>query len=324
MKTRALFPGGPPVSLLGLRLVAPPMAPWPRFGERCLYEVRRLSEEPTAAMIRAAAAAGITLFDSDWASGNGHAEEILGRVLRETGVDCLLSTKGGPRFDFAGRLIHDNSRSNLMNQCEDSRQRLGRQQIDLYSVQGQDDSVELKLTARGLNDLVHGGRVRALGVADFSPLAVEELMRYAPIQVIQAPINLLERSSIQAWHQLCSRCGLGLIATDPLAKGLLSGTFNGSETFPEIDPQRAGPLFQPPKFERAAGFSASLADFAQARGLTREVVALAWVLALPGVTSVFIEPRNEQELRSWLAAADLELTESDRHLIVKMLEEQGL
>lgn len=324
MKTRELFPGGPQVSLLGLRLVAPPMAPWPRFGESCLYEVRRLSEEPTAAMVRAAAAAGVTLFDSDWASGNGHAEEILGRVLRAGGVNCLVSTKGGPRFDFAGRLIHDNSRSNLMNQCEDSRQRLGRDPIDIFSVQGLDDGVELKLTARGLNDLVHGGRVRVLGVADFTPESAEEIHRYAPIQVIQTPISLLDRASLNPWLSLCRKHHMGLVASDPLAKGLLSGTFHGGETFPEIDPQRAGPLFQPPRFERAARFSASLAQVASARGLTREVMALAWVLTQPGVSSVLVEPRDEHELRSWLGAAAVELTGADMQLIDRLLQEHGL
>jgi aryl-alcohol dehydrogenase-like predicted oxidoreductase len=98
----SLFPGGPEVSVLGLRIAASPMAPWPRFGEPCLYEVRRLNEVPTLELLKAGLDAGINIFDTDWASGNGHAEEITGKALRGSGA--IISTKGGPRFDFSGRL----------------------------------------------------------------------------------------------------------------------------------------------------------------------------------------------------------------------------
>ena len=317
MRKISLFPGGPEVSVLGLRIAASPMAPWPRFGEPCLYEVRRLNEVPTLELLKAGLDAGINIFDTDWASGNGHAEEITGKALRGSGA--VISTKGGPRFDFSGRLIHDNSRANLMNQCEDSRQRLGVERIDLYSVNGHDEGVELKQTARGLADLAHNGRVSALGASDFPAEALRELAMHAPLRFAHGAFSLLHRELAAA--AFCKARGMGFIATDVLARGLLSGEFTGKEQFPEIDPARAGPLFSAPLFERAVAYAGKLAEFAQSRGSTREVLAIAWVLAQPGVTCALVEPRTAQELRVWAKAADVTLSEADQKALPDLLKE---
>lgn len=316
MRTNSLFPGGPSVSALGVRVAAPPMAPWPLYGAQCLYEVRRLDESPTLEMLQAALDGGVTFFDTDWASGNGHAEEVLGRALR--GEIAVISTKGGPRFDFSGRLIHDNSRANLMNQCEDSRQRLGVDCIDLYSVNGHDEGTEPKQTARGLADLAHNGRVSALGAADLPLEPLRQLADLAPVKVVQAECSLLAPNA--EMRAFCRERGMGFVATGVLAHGILSGQFTGKEQFPEIDPARAGPLFNPPLFERAVAFARKLAEFAQDRGTTREVLAIAWVLRQTGVTCALLEPRNAQELQSWLRAGEIELSEADQNALPELLK----
>ena len=307
MRTNSLFPGGPDVSVLGVRVAAPPMAPWPLYGVQCLYEVRRLNEAPTLEMLQAALAGGVSFFDTDWASGNGHAEEVLGKALR--GQSAVISTKGGPRFDFSGRLIHDNSRANLMNQCEDSRQRLSVNSIDLYSVYGHDEATELKQTARGLADLAHNGRVAALGAAELPLEALSPLVDLAPVKVVQAECSLLVPNA--EMRAFCCERALGFVASSVLAHGILAGQFTGNEQFPEIDPTRAGPLFNPPLFEHAVAFARKLAEFAHDRGTTREVLAIAWVLRQAGVTSALLEPRDAQELHTWLRAGELELSEAD-------------
>jgi aryl-alcohol dehydrogenase-like predicted oxidoreductase len=312
----SLFPGGPDVSVLGVRVAAAPMAPWPRFGEQCLYEVKRLNEAPTLEMLRAALDAGINFFDTDWASGNGHAEEIMGKALR--GHAAVISSKGGPRFDFSGKLIHDNSRANLMNQAEDSRQRLGVTCIDIYSVNGHDDAAEIKQTARGLADLAHTGRVASLGAAEMPAAALRELATHAPLKVVQGAFSLLQREF--AAPAFCKARGIGFVATDVLARGILAGEFTGKEQFPEIDPARAGPLFKAPLFERATAFAGKLAEFAKLRGTTREVLAIAWVLAQPGVTCALIEPRSVDELKSWARAGELELSEADKNALPDLLK----
>ena len=316
MRTNSLFPGGPAVSVLGVRVIAPPMAPWPLYGAQCLYEVRRLNEAPTLEMLQAALDGGVTFFDTDWASGNGHAEEVLGKAMR--GQGAIVSTKGGPRFDFSGRLIHDNSRANLMNQGEDSRQRLGVDVIDLYSVNGHDEATELKQTARGLADLAHNGRVAALGVADVPLEPLRALVDLTPVKVVQAECSLL-LPNVEI-RDFCRERGLGFVASGVLAHGILGGQFTGKEQFPEIDPTRAGPLFNPPLFERAVVFARKLAAFAQDRGTTREVLAIAWVLRQNGVKCVLLEPRDEQELRHWLRAGEIELSEADANAMSDLLK----
>lgn len=316
MRTNSLFPGGPDVSVLGVRVAAPPMSPWPLYGAQCLYEVRRLNESPTLEMLQAALDGGVSFFDTDWASGNGHAEEVLGKALRGRGA--VVSSKGGPRFDFSGRLIHDNSRANLMNQCEDSRQRLGVNSIDLYSVNGHDDATEPKQTARGLTDLAHNGRVVALGAADVPLEPLRPLLDLAPIKVVQAECSLLVPNA--EMRAFCRERALGFVATGVLAHGIFAGQFTGKETFPEIDPMRAGPLFNPPMFEHAVAYARKLAEFAQDRGTTREVLAIAWVLRQTGVTCALLEPRDAQEARAWLKAGEIELSEADANAMPDLLK----
>lgn len=324
MRKRPLFKNGPEISVLGLRLIAPPMAPRPRFGEQCLYEMKRLLDEPALALVRKALALGMNFIDTDWASANGHAEEIVGRVLRESGASAFVSSKGGPRFDFAGKLVSDNSRANLMNQCEDSLQRIGLPRLDLFSVNWPDDRVECKQTARGLADLAHNGRTSLLGAANIPLAVLEQLAPHMPLHVVQSPLSLLERTKARGVSRFCAQRGAAFVATDPLAYGILEGKFTGNERFPEIDPERAGSLFKPPMFERAARFSAVLAEFAQARGTSRETFSVAWALAQPGVSAVLIDPQTASEAESWAPAADLALGDSDLRAIDALLAEHQL
>jgi aryl-alcohol dehydrogenase-like predicted oxidoreductase len=121
-------------------------------------------------------------------------------------------------------------------------------------------------------------------------------------------------------REFCRERGLGLIASGVLAHGILAGQFTGHEQFPEIDPARAGPLFNPPLFERAVAFAKKLAAFAQDRGSTREVLAIAWVLRQTGVNCALLEPRDADQLRAWLGAADIELSDADAAAMPDLLK----
>ena len=161
MLKRELFPGGPEVSAVSISLSAPPTASLPLAA---LAQIAPESEAPTVSgeddtriVLDTAINNGLSFIDSDWITANGHAQELLGRAVRNSGI--LIASKVGPRLDFSGSLKFDNSRGNIINQVQDSLFRLKRDNVDLLQVHWPDET-DPQQTARGLNDACHGGLAR--------------------------------------------------------------------------------------------------------------------------------------------------------------------
>ena len=171
MRMRPLFREGPQVSVVGLSLSSPPTASQP-LNQLALIAPQ--SEDPAesgegaqAATIARALELGINLFDTDWITAGGHAQEVLGRALQGADRDAVqIACKAGPRMAFHGELLIDNSRANLINQCHDSLFRLKTERIDLYQVHWPDDTSPIQ-TARGLQDLISGNYAKWVGVCNY-------------------------------------------------------------------------------------------------------------------------------------------------------------
>ncbi len=304
MQMRALFPGGPLVSVVGVTLSEPPCAGQPLRRTAALapgtVDPDESGERAMADALASAVACGVNLIDSDWISQGGHAQEVLGRALQRIDTPLVLSGKAGPRLAFRGELLIDNSRANLLNQAQDSLFRLKGRAFDLYSVHWPDSTAPAQ-TARGLDDARHGGHTRFVGACNFSTVQASALHAVLPLQVISAPLNLLQRDALDTLLPWCVQSGVGFVALDPLADGLLAGRFTGSETFAEADP-----LFTQPRFGQACDYAKSLHKRAQEAGLTGAQMALAWVLQQPGVSAALIPVSEPARIAELCAAADLQ------------------
>jgi aryl-alcohol dehydrogenase-like predicted oxidoreductase len=289
MRMRPLFRGGPMVSEIGLSLSSPPTASQP---VRQLAILAPASEDPVVSGEDAAATAiaralelGVNLIDTDWITANGHAQEVLGRVklVRDS---VIITSKAGPRLKFHGGLSIDNSRANLINQAHDSLFRLKTDHIDLYQVHWPDNTAP-EQTARGLRDLIDGRYTRWAGVSNYSLDQVKALHAHVPLQTVQAPLNILNRRSLELlpW---CAENGVGFLAADPLMSGLLAGRFKGDEEFSDEDRDE---FFNQPKFEQAVAFARELAAIGEPSRL-----AVGWVLAQKGVASVLCPVADMQPI----------------------------
>lgn len=252
--------------------------------------------------LAAAIGCGVNLVDSDWISQGGHAQEVLGRALQKLDASGLvLSGKAGPRLAFHGELRIDNSRANLLNQAHDSRFRLKGRDFDLYQVHWP-DATPTEQTARGLEDARHAGHTRWVGACNTTTQQASALHAVLPLQVIQAPLNLLRREALETLLPWCVQSGVGFVAIDPLADGLLSGRFAGDETFGDAEP-----LFRQPQFGLACEYAKSLHAKAQAHGLSGAQLALAWVLQQPGVSAALIPVSDPAQIAELCAVADMQL-----------------
>jgi aryl-alcohol dehydrogenase-like predicted oxidoreductase len=300
VERRRLGASGLEVSVLSLGAMT--------FGEG-MPPVTTVEERDARAMIDRALEAGVNLIDTADVYAFGQSEEILGRCVRDRRDDVLVATKMGFGSHEPGALSYDN----VIAACEASLQRLGLDQIDLYQLHRPDRTTPIEETLRALDDLVARGLVRAIGTSNFrafetaGAVARQRALGRTPFTAAQLYYSLVAR---EAEHELLPQCradDLGVIVWSPLSSGFLTGRYRDADadgrrktfTFPPIDPELG---------ERALD---ALAIVAEGRGVSMAQVALAWVIAQPGITSAIVGASSLAQLDDNLAAADLVLTDDE-------------
>ena len=208
------------------------------------------------------------------------------------------------------------SRQHIFASVEKSLQRLQTDYIDLYQVHGWDILTPVEETLRALDDLVRQGKVRYIGCSNWSArhlmkaVCLSRANRWAEFVSLQAYYSLVGRDLEHELLPLCREEGLGVLPWSPLSGGFLSGKYRRDNPNPE-GARRTG--FQFPPIDEARGFDAveALERIAKDKGATVAQVALAWLLAQPGVTSIIIGANKMSQLEDNLKAADLELTAAE-------------
>jgi aryl-alcohol dehydrogenase-like predicted oxidoreductase len=244
----------------------------------------------------------------------GASEEIVGQALEGRRDRLLVATKA--RFAM-GRGPNDAglSRHHLIQACEASLRRLRTDHIDLFQLHEWDGQTPLEETLGALEHLLQSGKVRYVGCSNFAGWQVtkalgiaarDHLPRFVSQQVY---LSLQERSSEYEIVPSAIDQGLGLLIWSPLAGGLMSGKYRRGQEPPE-GARHASEWSEPPVYDEDKLYDTIevLVEVAEAHGVSAAQVALAWLLARPGVTSLVIGARTEEQLADNLAAASLELS----------------
>lgn len=230
--------------------------------------------------IHAALDRGVTLIDTAPVYGVGRSEEIVGKALAEGGrrARAIIATKVGLEWNTGG--VFRNSRPDRIRQeIEDSLRRLQTDVIDLYQVHWPDPNTPIDETASALEALHRAGKIRAVGVSNFSPAQMDVFRAAAPLHAVQPPYNLFERGIEADVFPYAERHELATLAYGSICRGLLSGRMSAETVFAGDDLRRADPKFQVPHFADYLGAVSALDAFAQ-RHFGRSVLHLAvrWVL----------------------------------------------
>ena len=262
--------------------------------------------------------AGVNLIDTADIYSRGASETIVGQALNGRRERVLLATKArfpmGPGPNDAGL-----SRHHLIEACEASLLRLRTDHIDLYQVHEWDGQTPLEETLGALEHLLQSGKVRYIGCSNFAGWHVMKALGTARATGLpafvsqQIYLSLQERSAEYEIVPSAIDQGLGLLIWSPLAGGLLSGKYRRGAPAP-AGSRHAGQWSEPPIYDEDKLYDTIevLVEVADHRGVSAAQVALAWVLARPGVTSTIVGARTEEQLADNLAAATLELT-ADEH-----------
>jgi aryl-alcohol dehydrogenase-like predicted oxidoreductase len=249
--------------------------------------------------IHAAIDRGITLIDTAPVYGFGRSEEIVGRALAEGGrrQRVVLATKCALDWGSDGKPFRNASAARISKEIEDSLRRLGTDVIDIYQVHWPDLETPFEETARAMEALLRQGKIRAIGVSNFSPEQMAEFRRFAPLHTAQPPYNLFERAIEADVLPYCRDYGIATLTYGALCRGLLSGRMSAETRFEGDDLRQFDPKF------RAARFSQYLAAVKQLDRLAlvhygKRVIhlALRWLLDRPGVSVALWGARRPAQL----------------------------
>jgi aryl-alcohol dehydrogenase-like predicted oxidoreductase len=230
--------------------------------------------------IHAALERGIKLIDTAPVYGFGRAEEIVGIALAQDGRRnrAVIATKVG--LDWRdGKVYRDSSPARLRRELEDSLRRLQTDHIDLYQVHWPDSSVPIERTAEVLGGFLKEGKIRAIGVSNFSPVLMDRFRRVAPLHTTQPPYNLFERAIEANVLPYAHRNGMTVLAYGALCRGLLAGSITAATQFQGDDLRKIDPKFQEPRLRQYLAAVESLDRFARERhGKSVLALAVRWIL----------------------------------------------
>jgi aryl-alcohol dehydrogenase-like predicted oxidoreductase len=261
--------------------------------------------------------AGVNIVDTADVYSAGVSEEIVGTALGSDRDDWIVATKvrmamgDGPNEQGL-------SRHHIIRGAEASLRRLGTDYIDLYQLHEWDGLTPLEETLGALEHLVHSGKVRYVGVSNYAAwqvmkaLGIADRLGYQRFVSQQIHYSLQSRDAETDLVPLSIDQGLGILVWSPIAGGLLSGKYRRGIEPPEGSRHLSG-WAEPPIYdqEKLYDIVEVLVELAEARGVSAAQLALAWTLAKPGVTSVIVGARTDEQLRDNLGAADLQLTDDE-------------
>jgi aryl-alcohol dehydrogenase-like predicted oxidoreductase len=271
-------------------------------------------EEESIRTIVAALDKGITLIDTAPVYGMGRSEEIVGKALARRGQRdaVLVATKVGLDWTEDGQPFRNGDAARIERELEDSLRRLGTDYIDLYQVHWPDPGVPIEETAAAMERHYLAGKIRAIGVSNFSPAQCDAFRAVAPLHTVQPPYNLFERgieAGLLPWaieHQITT------LTYGALCRGLLSGKMRLDTRFEGDDLRRKDPKFAEPRYEQYLDAVAGLEAYALERhGKTVLELALRWLLDRAGVGVALWGARHPGQLTPLESVMDWKLEDAD-------------
>jgi aryl-alcohol dehydrogenase-like predicted oxidoreductase len=265
---------------------------------------------------------GINWIDTAAIYGLGHSEEIVGRALKGRAQKPLVFTKCSMRWDGDRKIYRSLKAASLQEEVEGSLRRLGVDAIDLYQIHWPNPEDEIEEGWETLAKFQAEGKVRYIGVSNFSVAQMKRAQKIAPITSLQPPYSLLNRKVEAEVVPFCLENQIGVINYSPMVSGLLTGKMTAERVrnLPEDDWRKRSPNFQLPKLERNLELAALLGEIGREHGVEAGVVAVAWTLRNPAITAAIVGARRPDQVDGVIPAATFRLSEAEARRIEEWLE----
>jgi aryl-alcohol dehydrogenase-like predicted oxidoreductase len=304
---------------------------WATGGGDWSYGWGPQDDEESIAAMEHALELGVNWIDTAAIYGLGHSEEVVGKVLKRRGPTDrpYVFTKCGMVWDENDRMkepIRTLRPDSIRRECDASLRRLGVERIDLYQFHWPDlHSTPIEDSWHTMVRLFEEGKVRAIGVSNFDYELLEECEAIRHVDSLQPPFSLIRRKAGETEIPWCKAHGTGVICYSPMQSGILTDSFSAErvKTMAEGDWRRRSANFQSPQLEKNIALRDALKPIAKRHGTTVSSVAIAWVLAWPGVTGAIVGARSAAQVDGWIDAAALTLSSSDLEEIAVAIERTG-
>jgi aryl-alcohol dehydrogenase-like predicted oxidoreductase len=269
-------------------------------------------EEQAIAAIERAADLGVTLFDTAQGYGFGESERLLAKALSPIPRDqVIIATKGGLRPRPGGGVQRDASPAWIRRGVEDSLAALGTDYLDLYQVHWPDPATPFDQTAEALGELVAQGKIRHVGVSNFSAEQMDAFSATLPVETLQPPYHLFRREIETSVLPYAREHDIGVVVYGAVGHGLLSGHLREDTRFVEGDWRGSSEVFRGEPYRRNLRVVDELAELARMDlGITVSQLALAWTLANPAVHATIVGTRDPDHVDEAVAAAAVQLDDA--------------
>jgi aryl-alcohol dehydrogenase-like predicted oxidoreductase len=293
---------------------------WAIGGSGWQFAWGHQDDDDSIGAIHRALELGVNWIDTAAVYGLGHSEEVVARALKSwSGPRPYVFTKCGLRWDARGQVQKVLSGDSLRREIEDNLRRLGTDVIDLYQIHWppDPDSSALEEGWTTLADLKREGKVRWIGVSNFSVQQLRRAQAIAPVTSLQPPYSLLHREVEGEILPYCRRENIGVIVYSPMASGLLTGAMTRERIakLPNDDWRKGHPDFTEPNLTRNLALVDRLAQIARRHGRTTGEVTVAWTLHNPAVTGAIVGARNARQAEGVMRAGELRLSDEEVHEI---------
>ncbi len=320
-----------PLGTSGLEITTVGFGAWAAGGGGWSFGWGPQDDEASIAAMRRAIDGGVNWIDTAAVYGLGHSEEVVGEfVCRLPPADRpLVFTKCGLVWDESNRMAvaaRNLRPESIAREAEASLRRLRVPAIDLYQFHWPDETGTAVEDSWGaMVRLVEEGKVRAIGVSNFSVPLLERCEAVRHVDSLQPPLSPIKREVAGVLRPWCLAHGTGIIAYSPMQSGILTESFSRDRVaaFAADDWRRKGLEFQSPQLERNLALRGALTPIAARHHTTVSAVAIAWVLAWPGLTGAIVGARSPEQVDGWLPAARLALDPADLEEIAAAIERSG-
>ena len=278
-------------------------------------------DDESVRTIERALDAGINWIDTAAIYGLGHSEEVVGRALKYATSEPYIFTKCSMRWNADRQIYRSLKRASLEEEIENSLRRLGVDTIDLYQVHWPNPEDEIEEGWETLAQFKEQGKVRYLGVSNFSVAQMKRAQKVAPITSLQPPYSLLRRDIEAEILPFCEQHNIGVINYSPMVSGLLTGKMTAERVkeMPADDWRKRSPNFNEPKLTRNLKLVELLREIGETHNIEPGVVAIAWTLRHPAITAAIVGARRPDQVDGILPAATFRLSPREIDLIEEFL-----
>ena len=304
-----------------LQLTAIGFGAWAIGGGNWEFAWGPQDDNESIAAIHRALDHGINWIDTAAIYGLGHSEEVVGRAVKSSSHRPLIFTKCSMRWHPDRSIYRSLRKGSLTEEVENSLRRLGVETIDLYQIHWPNPETEIEEGWEKLARFKEEGKVRWIGVSNFSVEQMKRVQQIAPITSLQPPYSMLRRAIEDEVLPFCEQNNIGVINYSPMVSGLLTGAMTRERiaAFPADDWRRRSVEMQEPRLTRNLRLVELLREIGEPHGVSPGVVAVAWTLHHKAITAAIVGGRSASQVDGLAPALTFRLSDSNYARIVDFL-----